>query len=214
MKEPVDIMGVIAYPNEEGKRDCRFIDPDYNLLFTVPDGGKVVLTNIDGTRRSYTCTYIDDYHCAIGNNVVHMCEFAEQMHKKGTLYQPERPNGSEQYSIYEIYQIRDDIDVDYCFSSYQAAKGKIRLTDYCRAYAGMAPDKVDLEDIFVEHNRDSRPFGRRMRSVSTSDILVITKGSEKHAFYVDSIGFKPVDHLLPNQPQRNKSINKERGEAR
>ena len=29
MKEPVDIMGVIAFPNENGKRDCRFIDPHY-----------------------------------------------------------------------------------------------------------------------------------------------------------------------------------------
>ena len=32
MKEPINIMGVIAFPNENGKRDCRFIDPHYNLL--------------------------------------------------------------------------------------------------------------------------------------------------------------------------------------
>ena len=31
MKEPVNIMGVVAFPNEDGKRDCRFIDPHYLL---------------------------------------------------------------------------------------------------------------------------------------------------------------------------------------
>ena len=34
MKEPVNIMGVVAVPNEDSKRNCRFIDPHYNELFT------------------------------------------------------------------------------------------------------------------------------------------------------------------------------------
>ena len=91
MSEPVDIMGVVAFPNENGKRNCRFIDPQYNLLFTVPDGGSVVLTDIDGTRRPLACAYIDDYHVKIGSSVFHICEFAESMESKGCKVEPVTP---------------------------------------------------------------------------------------------------------------------------
>lgn len=202
MKEPINIMGVIAYPNENGKRDCRFIDAHYNLLFTVPDGGSVVLTDMDGTRRALTCAYIDDYHVKVGSSVFHICEFAERMHESGTVYQPEHPNGSEKYGIYEIYQINDFADVDYCFRPYDEAKGHIKMTDYRRAYAGMYPEKGKLDDLFMEHNRDTRPFGRRMRSMSVSDIVVVTRNGEKHAYYVDSVGFEPVDRLLQTKQQQ------------
>ena len=217
MKEPVDIMGVIAYPNEDGKRDCRFIDPHYNELFTVPDGGNVVLTEIDGTKKVLPCTYIDDYHARIGSSVFHICEFAERMHESGTVYQPEHPSGTEKYGIYEIYQINDFADVDYCFRPYDEAKGHIKMTDYRRAYAGMLPEKTRLDDIFMEHNRDTRPFGRKMRSMSVSDIVVVTRGGEKHAYYVDSAGYEQVDELLqPKQPKKSRQATKkkERGEAR
>lgn len=217
MKEPVDIMGVIAFPNENGKRDCRFIDPHYNELFTVPDGSNVVLTYIDGTKKVLPCTYIDDYHARIGSSVYHICEFAECMHERGTVYQPEHPNGTEKYGIYEIYQINDFADVDYCFRSYDKAKGHIKMTDYRRAYAGMLPEKSRLDDIFMEHNRDTRPFGRKMRSMSVSDIVVVTRGGEKHAYYVDSAGYEQVDELLqPKQKNRasRSPKKKDRGEAR
>lgn len=36
-----------------------------------------------------------------------------------------------------------------------------------------------------------------MCSLSTSDIVVTTKNGKETAYYVDSIGFKDVSHLLP-----------------
>ncbi len=206
MSEPVNIMGVIAYPNENGKRDCRFIDPNYNLLFTVPDGGSVILTDMDGTRRALACAYIDDYHVKVGSNVFHICEFAERMHESGTVYQPEHPNGNEKYGIYEIYQISDFASADYCFRPYAEAKGHIKLTNYRRVYAGMYPEKGRLDDLFMEHNRDTRPFGRKMRSMSVSDIVVVTRGGEKHAYYVDSVSYEEVKGFLEAErtaPQKN-----------
>lgn len=205
MSEPVNIMGVVGVPNEDGKRDCRFIDPQYNKLFTVPDGENVVLTGIDGTRRVLPCAYIDDYHVRVGISTYHICEFAETMHRNGTVYQPEQPNGSEKYGVYEIYQITDLAHAEYLFESYDRAKRKIKLSDYQRVYAGMCPADVRLDDLFVEHNRDTRPFGSRMRSMSVSDIVVVTCGAEKHAWYVDSVGFQQVDKLLqPKQPGRSR----------
>ena len=43
-------------------RDIRFIDSDYNRLFSIPDGGKISLTYPDRENVILTCKYIDDYH--------------------------------------------------------------------------------------------------------------------------------------------------------
>ena len=37
MKEPTIIKGVVAFPNENGNRDIRFIDAFYNDLFKIPE---------------------------------------------------------------------------------------------------------------------------------------------------------------------------------
>ncbi len=54
-----------------------------------------------------------------------------------------------------------------------------------------------LEKIYSRHNRDDRPNAKTMRSVSVSDIIVTHKDNETHAFYVQPIGYKQVDNLLP-----------------
>ena len=47
-----------------------------------------------------TCRYIDDYHVEIGDNLYHICEFAERMEQNGHIYEPVRTELPEQcYSI-------------------------------------------------------------------------------------------------------------------
>ena len=47
-----------------------------------------------------TCRYIDDYHVEIGDNLYHICEFAERMEQNGHTYEPVRTELPEQcYSI-------------------------------------------------------------------------------------------------------------------
>ena len=50
--------------------------------------------------------------------------------------------------------------------------------------------------------------------MSVSDIVVVTRAGEKHAYYVDSVGFEQVDELLrAKQPQRaGRSPKKKRSE--
>ena len=48
---PVNIFGVLAYPNDEGGRLVRFIDSDYNTLFHVPNGGSIILTTFGDDRK-------------------------------------------------------------------------------------------------------------------------------------------------------------------
>ncbi len=95
MNEPVNIMGVTAFPNPHGGRGMRFIDSAYNTLFVVPDGGNVVIRGPDGTISKLSCRYIDDYHTLVGSCVFHICEFAEMMEQSGCTYEPERPREGE-----------------------------------------------------------------------------------------------------------------------
>jgi hypothetical protein len=36
-----------------------------------------------------TCRYIDDYHVEIGDNLYHICEFAERMEQNGHTCEPD-----------------------------------------------------------------------------------------------------------------------------
>ncbi len=76
---------------DENVKMIRFIDSDYNALFFVPDGDNIILTYSDGKRLTRPCKYLDDYHVQVGNNVFHICEFAEKMERNGTYYAPEQP---------------------------------------------------------------------------------------------------------------------------
>ena len=102
--------------------------------------------------------------------------------------------------------------MDYYFRSYAAAKGKLQSADYQRSYAGMYAKENSLEHLWTKHNSDHRPFARRMRSLSVSDIVVLTQGGRKTAYYADTIGFKEVPEFLAQQRVQKK--HKERGEAR
>lgn len=212
-REPVNIMGVIAFPNpDKDKRVIRFIDSEYHTLFTIQDGESIVITRFDGEQLILPCTYIDDCHTRIGSSVCHICEFAEIQERNGNLYVPSAPKISDEICTYEIYQIPATADVDYYFRSYAAAKGKLQSADYQRSYAGMYAKENSLEDLWAKHNGDHRPFAHRMRSLSVSDIVVLTQGGKKTAYYTDSVGFKEVPEFLVQQ--RTQKKHKERGEAR
>ena len=56
---PVNVFGVLAFPNDADGGLVRFIDSDYNTLFHVPDGENIILTTFgdDGKRRSADCVF-------------------------------------------------------------------------------------------------------------------------------------------------------------
>ena len=86
-REPVDIMGVIAFPNpNKDERVIRFIDSEYHTLFTIKDGESIVITRFDGEKMVFPCKYIDDCHVCIGNSAYHICEFAEMQERNGNIY--------------------------------------------------------------------------------------------------------------------------------
>lgn len=73
--------------NPDGK-NIRFIDSHYKDLFNIPDGGCIQIHYPDETVLK-PCKFIDEYHTQIGNNVFHICQFAEIMERNGVSYMPE-----------------------------------------------------------------------------------------------------------------------------
>lgn len=73
---------------QNAEQGIRFIDSNYKELFRIPDGGKIVVTSSWGERNEHVCRYIDEYHTEVGNNLLHICEFAERMERNGATYEP------------------------------------------------------------------------------------------------------------------------------
>jgi hypothetical protein len=192
------------------KKMVRFIDSSCKDLFSILDGGNVVLTYFDGETAIYPCRYIDEHHAEIGHRFFHIREFAELMERSGATYAPEAMVKGDTCATYEIYQIKDIRSTDYCFRSYAKAFSKISRGDYTRMYAGMLAPDTTLEHLYLKHNRDDRPFGDRMRSLSMSDVIVINRDGKTTAYYVDKDGFKKVAKFLYSD-QRERQQGKDEG---
>lgn len=76
---------------KQAEKGIRFIDSRYNRLFRIADGGMIKLEYPDGKSDISVCRFIDEYHTEIGNNLFHICEFAECMEKNNIKYTPVIP---------------------------------------------------------------------------------------------------------------------------
>ena len=74
----------------QARRGIRFIKPNYEEKFRIPDGEKIRITLSDGEQIERTCRYIDDYHVEVGDVTFHICEFAERMGQNGSSVVPLR----------------------------------------------------------------------------------------------------------------------------
>ena len=75
----------------EAEKGIRFINSRYSELFRIADGEKIEVTNSVGEKSEYVCYYIDEYHTEVGNNLYHICQFAEIMERNGSEYTPVEP---------------------------------------------------------------------------------------------------------------------------
>ena len=86
--------------HENAASGIRFITPNYEERFTVPDGDQILITSPDGAKTTRTCRYIDDYHLEVGKNLYHICEFAEKMEQAGNTVIPLRSSLPEQCYVF------------------------------------------------------------------------------------------------------------------
>ena len=82
------------------EKGIRFITPEYKEKFRISDGEKIRITFSDGEVKDRVCRYIDDSHVEVGDDLYHICEFAERMEQCGVTFIPLRSDLPEVcYSI-------------------------------------------------------------------------------------------------------------------
>ena len=82
------------------EKGIRFITPEYKEKFRINDGEKIRITFSDGEVKDRVCRYIDDSHMEVGDDLYHICEFAERMEQCGATFIPLRSDLPEVcYSI-------------------------------------------------------------------------------------------------------------------
>lgn len=81
-------------PETLPQKDIRFINSDYQTLFYLPNGGSI---EVELPNRKFTarCEYLDNYHTRIGDEVYHICQYAEILERKGGSCRPEPENFKE-----------------------------------------------------------------------------------------------------------------------
>lgn len=85
---------------KNAEKGIKFINSRYKKLFTIPDGDKIQITLRNGKKEMRTCRYIDEYHLEVGNNLYHICQFAEIMENNGNSVIPMRSSLPEQCFVY------------------------------------------------------------------------------------------------------------------
>lgn len=72
------------------EKGIPFITPEYKEKFRISDGEKIRITFSDGEVKDRVCRYIDDSHVEVGDDLYHICEFAERMEQCGATFIPLR----------------------------------------------------------------------------------------------------------------------------
>lgn len=73
---------------KNASKGIRFIDSRYRELFRIADGEYIVVHSPVSGDSEYMCRYIDDSHVEVGDNIYHICEFAEFLERNGATCEP------------------------------------------------------------------------------------------------------------------------------
>lgn len=161
-------------------------------MFRIRDGQSINLIQSDGSYTCVPCQHMGDYHLKAGVMTWHIQQFAEMCWYNGRTVLPVHAQPGDNLATYRIYQIPHNRDCGYLFREYDFAKDRLKAADYKCVYQTNLPEAADLNTLDMQHNRDDRPLGQTMRSMSVSDIVVLNRDGKETAYYYDSIGFKEL----------------------
>ena len=157
-------------------RRIRFIDSKYNELFTIPDGGSIVIKHPNGEEYVGECKYIDEAHFAIRGSCYHICQFAESQERSGATVEIEKepemvggyrithrvpvgnkvymmghnPNAASPYATWQAYRDKPGKDWGHYWTSKSIAFDDL----HCRAEAERTGKPYDHTQKHGQKNRE------------------------------------------------------------
>lgn len=130
-------------------KGIRFITPEYKEKFRISDGEKIRITFSDGEVKDRVCRYIDDSHMEVGDDLYHICEFAERMEQCGATFIPLRSDLPEVcYSI--LPSTGDVIIIKHGESGYYRCEYSTEDKAFNREFANDRNAKLGVSKAQVE----------------------------------------------------------------
>ena len=83
---------------------------------------------------------------------------------------------------------------------------EIRQEDYQEVYVGALVPGTTLEDLYIQFNGPKMPEDFTGHSLSVSDIVVVHRDGEDHAYYVDRFGDEEVPEFLAAAQEQEKAV--------
>ena len=131
------------------EKGIRFITPEYKEKFRISDGEKIRITFSDGEVKDRVCRYIDDSHVEVGDDLYHICEFAEWMEQCGATFIPLRSDLPEVcYSI--LPSTGDVIIIKHGESGYYRCEYSTEDKAFNREFANSRNAKLGVSKAQVE----------------------------------------------------------------
>lgn len=131
------------------EKGIRFITPEYKEKFRISDGEKIRITFSDGEVKDRVCRYIDDSHVEVGDDLYHICEFAERMEQYGATFIPLRSDLPEVcYSI--LPSTGDVIIIKHGESGYYRCEYSTEDKAFNREFANDRNAKLGVSKAQVE----------------------------------------------------------------
>lgn len=128
-----------------------------------------------------------------------------ELHQRADALMERINRYDEQHHTFSIYQVVDGSEGrDYRYRAYEELQAEgltVSPEHYHLAYSAPLGDLNTLEEIYSKFNQDNRPNGDKMRSLSMSDVVVVSHDGKQAAYYVDRYGFQPVPEFLQERGQ-------------
>lgn len=103
--------------------------------------------------------------------------------------------------LFGIYRLRRSEDRFRNLDSLIEKGGEPIREQYALAYVGELPANAELESIWTTFNID-HPDDYFCASLSVGDVVVLHRGAELSAHFVDSVGFADLPDFLPSPPAK------------
>lgn len=120
---------------------------------------------------------------------------------------------------YEIYQLKDTEENRFLrfegISRLKNGISDIKGANYYQVFSDKCENSVDMTDkdkkynalneLYADFNQGEKPLGYVGHSLSVSDIIVLKKGNNEQAFYINNIGFAELPSSIISELHNERS---------